>query len=69
MLPYMLTCADVQKVTIPALLARGAERFCWVGPGEKFVKDSWVPTDVGGFLYTLNSTLNKGEAVFFTLMQ
>jgi hypothetical protein len=43
------------------------------GPGERFGsgKESWVPTDVGGFLYLLKPKKTGGdnEAVFFTWVQ
>jgi hypothetical protein len=48
----------LQLVTIPALRSRGADKFCWLGPGEVFSHSSsaeeWVPTVTGGFLYVLS---------------
>ena len=58
----------LQLVTLPTLRAKGAERFCWVGPGEtiKVGNESWVPTPVGGFLYQMKEKTDRGEeAIFF----
>ncbi len=58
----------LQLVTLPTLRAKGAERFCWVGPGEaiKSVGESSVPTPIGGFLYQMKDQTNSGEeAIFF----
>eukprot|EP00750_Incisomonas_marina_P030585 INCI7621.4.p1 GENE.INCI7621.4~~INCI7621.4.p1 ORF type:complete len:645 (+),score=100.94 INCI7621.4:322-2256(+) len=42
----------LQKVTLPALKSRGADRFCWLGPHETFAAgpERWQPTATGGFL-------------------
>ncbi len=42
-----------QPVTLPPLLAAGAEQFCWVAPREAFEDGSeiWSPATHGAFLY------------------
>lgn len=44
-----------QPVTLPALLAAGAEQFCWISPGEAFTygTESWSPATHGAFLYLM----------------
>ncbi len=66
-LQHLEEAERLQLVTLPTLRARGAERFCWVGPGETFRNgnESFVPTDVGGFLYQMHKAKSGEEAVFF----
>jgi hypothetical protein len=46
----------LQLVTLPALRARGADKFCWIGAGETFGSGAqqWTPTSSGGFLYLMS---------------
>ena len=48
----------LQQVTLPALSARGADRFGWIGAGEVLRGKgvSGVPAPSGGFLYLFSGT-------------
>jgi hypothetical protein len=69
-LQHLEEAERLQLVTLPTLRSRGADRFCWVGPGEaiKSGNESRVITPVGGFLYQMKDKTNSGEkAIFFPL--
>ena len=60
----------LQQVTIPAIRARGAEQFVWLGPQEVVPSVSGdracEPSPIGGFLYLFNAEDGRAP-VFFPL--
>ena len=55
-----------QSVTLPFMLKAGAEKFCWINPGESLVlpsgDETWTPGAHGVFLYLMRGS---GTPVFF----
>ena len=53
-LTMMSESGRLQSVTLPSLIAKGAESFCWINAGESFLLADavpWVPSRTGCFLY------------------
>ena len=49
----------LQRVTLPSLRARGADQFCWIGPGEESISEK-----LGGFVYVFS---DDSEPLYFPL--
>eukprot|EP00802_Teleaulax_amphioxeia_P004553 Tamp_04557.p1 GENE.Tamp_04557~~Tamp_04557.p1 ORF type:complete len:667 (+),score=102.32 Tamp_04557:23-2002(+) len=58
----------VQHVRIAAIRAKGADRFCWLGPNEKLSSgnETWTPSTTGGFVY-FDSEKPEKPPIFFPL--